>query len=169
MCVNENARTSAYVTSHRHASSSSSSCGLSGVERSRSHESTPCLTVLGSSIGGCQTNVEWCKVRLHRPEPCMTGSAGRTIPVSWQRGQTAGPKGSTVIHGWISTGNMAKKLETTFRSQTNKQMELNAISQLGIANKCDRCLLTTLVQQAMQSPASVRPFVSTLSSEPTDR
>ena len=85
--------------------------GLSGVERSRSHESTPCLTVLGSSIGGCQTNVERCKVRLHRPEPCMTRSAGRTIPVSWQRGQT-GPKGSTVIHGWISTGNMAKKLET---------------------------------------------------------
>ena len=88
--------------------SSSSSCGLSEVERSRSHESTPCLTVLGSSIGGCQTNVERCKVRLHRPEPCMTRSAGRTITVSWQRGQ-AGPKGSTVIHGWISTGNMAKK------------------------------------------------------------
>ena len=42
----------------------------------------------------------------------MTRSAGRTIPVYWQRGQ-AGPKGTTVIHGWINTGSMAKKLDTT--------------------------------------------------------
>ena len=98
----------------------SSSCGLSEVERSRSHESTPCLTVLGSSIGGCQTNVERCKVRLHRPEPCMTRSAGRTIPVSWQRGQ-AGPKGSTVIHGWISTGRVGK--ESTFSRRSTSDVE----------------------------------------------
>ena len=94
------------------SSSSSSSCGLSGVERSRSHESTPCLTVLVSSIGGCQTNVERCKVRLHRPEPCMTGSAGRTIPVSWQGARLALRARLCSMDGSLRAI-WPKKLETT--------------------------------------------------------
>jgi len=40
--------------------SSSSSCGLSSNGRCRSYEPVPGLTILRSTMGGFQTNVEWC-------------------------------------------------------------------------------------------------------------
>ena len=41
-------------------SSLSSFCGLSGAGRCRSYERAPGLTILRSTIGGFQTDVEWC-------------------------------------------------------------------------------------------------------------
>ena len=43
----------------------------------------------------------------------MYDEVGRKDDSSFLARGQAGPKGSTVIHGWISTGNEAKKLETT--------------------------------------------------------
>ena len=63
-------------------------------------------------IDGCQTNVKWCDIGLNCLEPGVMRLGIWTDPVSWQRGQ-AGLEGSTVIHGRISTCNVAEVPETT--------------------------------------------------------
>jgi len=45
--------------------------------RCRSYENAPCTTELCLMIGGCQANVERCKVGLKHPEPGIRGA----IPV----------------------------------------------------------------------------------------
>jgi len=63
---------------------------------------------MDSMIGDCQTNGEWCKVRFSGPEPGVIQSARLVVPVPWQNGHT-GPKGSTVVHRWISTCNVTQE------------------------------------------------------------
>jgi len=46
---------------------SSSSCGLSCGGRCRSCELAPCLPILSSVIGSCQTNVQGRQVRFNSP------------------------------------------------------------------------------------------------------
>ena len=48
-------------------SSSLSSCGLSYGGRCRSYELAPCLPILSSVIGSCQTNVQGRQVRFNGP------------------------------------------------------------------------------------------------------
>ena len=80
------------------SSCSSSKWGLSNGGRRCSYESALCLSVLWSMIGGCQTNIERCQIRLNRLKPCMTRSARWAVSVYWQRGQTSSgvPQGSVL-------------------------------------------------------------------------
>jgi len=45
------------------------------VGRCRSYERPPCLLILCSMIGSCQTNVEWSDIRFNCPEPSLMRSA----------------------------------------------------------------------------------------------
>jgi len=63
-------------------SSSSSSCGLSSG-RCLFHEWPPCLPVLCSMIGSCQTNVKWSDIRFNCAEPSLARSASSVVPVPW--------------------------------------------------------------------------------------
>jgi len=61
-------------------------------------------------IGGCQTNIERFQIRLDQPSEAdydaVDGWLRWAVSVSRQTGQTS-PEGSTVVHGRISTYNMA--------------------------------------------------------------
>jgi len=63
------------------SSSSSSSCGLSR-KHCRFHERPPCLPILCSIIGSCQTNVEQSDIRFNCLEQSLSRSAWSEVPVS---------------------------------------------------------------------------------------
>ena len=54
-----------------------------------SYKNAPDLSILHLMIDGCQTNVEWCEIRFHRPEPCMIRSVCLAVQVPWQMGTLA--------------------------------------------------------------------------------
>ena len=60
---------------------SSSSCGLS-TGYCRFHE-WPCLSILCSMIGSCQTNVKWSEIRFNCTEPSLARSAWSAVLVHW--------------------------------------------------------------------------------------
>jgi len=70
-------------------------------------------------LHACQFCAQWSaitrlilsQIKLNHPKPSMRWSARRAVPVSQQKGQTS-LEGSTVVHGWINTCNMAKELKT---------------------------------------------------------
>ena len=74
------------------------------------------LSILLSMIGGCHTNAEWREVRFTGPEPGVTRSGRREAPVPCQRSQAgAGADGLTVVHGCVSTCNVAEELRQVAR------------------------------------------------------
>jgi len=63
---------------------SSSSCGLSCDGQCHSYEHVPCLSIMRSVIGSCQTNVAWCQIWFNVLEPNMACWAWSAIPFPWQ-------------------------------------------------------------------------------------
>ena len=113
------------VQTDNHASTSSSSlCGLSCHGHCHSYEHALCLSILHSMIGGCQID-EWC----HR---CgVVGLIGSFSPLA--RNHT-GPKGSTVVHGWIGMSSVAKELQTSGTDDVCERLLVSASAYLLVKN-----------------------------------
>jgi len=76
---------------------------------------------------------ELCQIWFNGPEPGVAWSAWSAVPVPWQRDHT-GPKGSTVVHGWIGASSAAKELQTSGTDDVCEWWLVSASADLFVRN-----------------------------------